>query len=626
MNSNKTSLKLKLSGAAALAIVLCGLVITVAGYASSVSRTDRDIAQQLDGVTTTYNHYVKDWLRAKGLALQGFPVQHEADALPIHLSQVRDSGGFDNVFLAYPDGTQSNANGVVLPPDNNDPRIWDWYIHAQQQRGEVVVENPTVAAATGATVVSMGITVPVEQGLAVLGADVEIADLIAQLNRVVLPGLGSLFIVNEQNRIFAHSDNRLLNQTVNAQTVGITPAELGRLGNSQISVNGVSQYLYTQPIDGTRFTTVVLVERDSVLAPIRASMGKTVALALLVVAICAALFGVMCQYLFRPLSYVSDALAEIAAGGGDLTQRIQIDSKDEIGTLADSFNAFVGTLQQLIGHMQLQARTLGELAESGELEANRSAEQLVEQQNETRQVATAIRQMAIATEEIASHAEGTSNEVERALAQSQQGGAMVELSRESIEGLSSEVTQATTVINELDKHAQAIDSILSNIQGIAEQTNLLALNAAIEAARAGESGRGFSVVADEVRVLSQRTQDSASEIQQMITTLQQSTQQAVQIMRGSSELAGRAVDNSREAATSLADIRNSTQQITEMVTQIATAVQEQTAVASEVTANTVSIKSIADGLVQDSEEARTRAQALRKESRELGDKIGEFSV
>ncbi len=199
-------------------------------------------------------------------------------------------------------------------------------------------------------------------------------------------------------------------------------------------------------------------------------------------------------------------------------------------------------------------------------------------------------------------------------------------SRVSINNLAEEVNQATSVISELNEHAQNINSILSTIQGIAEQTNLLALNAAIEAARAGEQGRGFAVVADEVRVLSQRTHTSTEEIQSMIATLQQTTSKAVGLMETSSQLAQCSVDDADQATVALEQINDSVALISDMATQIATAAEEQTHVTSEITLNTTTIKDVTDQLVEDAVAARHQAEALSDQATKLNDKVSTFVV
>ncbi|MEZ8092608.1 methyl-accepting chemotaxis protein [Photobacterium swingsii] len=624
------TLRQKLAVSASIAIILGGLVVTALSFISSLGRLDQDLSTRLKGVASAYNHYVVDWLDAKGTALSAMPTRISNDSVQQHLEQVRDSGKFDNVFLAYSDGSQDNANKVILPPGNDDPRQWGWFKNAIKLSGKVTVENPTVAAATGASVVSMGKAINIFGQQAVLGADVEMVDIIKQLDEVILPGKGYMFIANDEGNIFAHADTSLLNKPVNAKDRDLTFDLLQRLARSgqvsQQDITGNESYVFVAPIQGTNLNTVIVIDHDSVVAPLYTSLYEQLFTTLLAVIVCVFLFNMLCAYLFKPLQQVSDALALIAQGGGDLTQRIDIDTNDEVGDLARNFNRFVASLQTLISHIRAQGEELNHTSEAAERRAEQSALELNRQQDEITLVATAVTEMASATQEIASHAEQTARAAQDSTSHTTSGHALVTQSRESINNLATEVNEATQVIGELNSHAQGINSILSTIQGIAEQTNLLALNAAIEAARAGEQGRGFAVVADEVRVLSQRTHTSTEEIQSMIATLQTTTSKAVGLMETSTQLAQCSVDDADQATAALDQISGSVASISDMATQIATAAEEQTHVTDEITQNTTTIKDVTDQLAVDAQSSREQAQSLSQQASALNDKVAAFVV
>ncbi|MGL4476821.1 MAG: methyl-accepting chemotaxis protein, partial [Aeromonas veronii] len=196
----------------------------------------------------------------------------------------------------------------------------------------------------------------------------------------------------------------------------------------------------------------------------------------------------------------------------------------------------------------------------------------------------------------------------------------------SITDLATQVEQASNIIQELEKNAQEINTILSTIQGIAEQTNLLALNAAIEAARAGEQGRGFAVVADEVRVLSQRTHSSTVEIRNMIETLQRNTQGAVSTMHEGQLLAQNSVDDANNATHALEQITTSINQISDMATQISSAAEEQRAVTDEVSRNIQAVKDVSDELAVDADSSRHLSEQLKNISGELSNQVGMFRI
>lgn len=241
-------------------------------------------------------------------------------------------------------------------------------------------------------------------------------------------------------------------------------------------------------------------------------------------------------------------------------------------------------------------------------------------------VATAINEMAAATHEIANNSENTARHSEESVTACRDGSNQVSQAQNSLNSLAEEVRLATDVVTELEEHGNQISTILSTIQNIAEQTNLLALNAAIEAARAGEQGRGFAVVADEVRILSQRTHASTEEIQTMIETLQSTTKKAVGIMNDSRMLADTSVDDSHSAAASLTQIQHAVESISDMATQIASAAEEQASVTSEITRNTEGIRDVSNELAEEAHDAAAQAAALSDLSGELEQEISRFKL
>ncbi|MGR5231514.1 methyl-accepting chemotaxis protein [Vibrio rotiferianus] len=622
------SLKNKLAISASAAIILGGVLVEGLSFRDALQRLDVEVEQRLESTSASYNQYVSDWLLSKERALKSLSQDAEKSAIVTYLKQVKDSAAFDNVFLAYPDGTQDNANGVVLPPGNDDPRKWGWYTNTIANPSQVFIDNPTVAAATGANVVSLGKAINLHGQTSVLGADVEIGDIINSLDKVILPGKGYMFIANEQGNVFIHKNSKLLNQPISK--LGLNFQDIAAISQSahdrQVSIDGKTFVVFAKRIEGTKLTTVTVIDHDSLIEPLYDAVWGQIIATSVVVILCVALFNLLCNILFRPLYNVSNALSQIANGSGDLTQRIEVENRDEVGELAENFNLFVASLQELIGHIRHQAVDLNQRSEASTQRAIQSVDELNHQQQEITMVATAVTEMASATQEIASHAEQTAKAAIDSSTSTQNGHGLVVNTKESINNLSSEVNQASVVIGELNQHAQDINTVLSTIRDIAEQTNLLALNAAIEAARAGEQGRGFAVVADEVRVLSQRTHTSTEEIKSTIETLQQTTQRAVAIMERSSELAIGSVADADQAAMALDEINSAVALISDMATQIATAAEEQTHVTNEITQNVTTIKDVTDQLVIGAEESKHESSQLKSQAEDLNSKVATFKL
>lgn len=303
----------------------------------------------------------------------------------------------------------------------------------------------------------------------------------------------------------------------------------------------------------------------------------------------------------------------------DLSIRCDTNSKDELGLVAQHFNSMVDSFQQLIEEVVNSVDIMNHSCSELSLNATKASEGVNKQLNETDMVATAVTEMGATIEEIAKNTELAAGKAASTHDNAQQGRVGVEQTIVQIQSLADQLNESSSVVGELEKDSETIGSVLDVIRGIAEQTNLLALNAAIEAARAGEQGRGFAVVADEVRGLAMRTQESTEEIAGIIQTLQERTRSIVQLMEASQNLGGESAEQAAKAGTVLQQINSDVTNIMDMNTQIAAAIEEQSMVASEVNKNVVIIRDIAQGSAttaeenaQASNEVQQRAESLHK--------------
>ncbi|MCG5535736.1 methyl-accepting chemotaxis protein [Ectothiorhodospira mobilis] len=327
-----------------------------------------------------------------------------------------------------------------------------------------------------------------------------------------------------------------------------------------------------------------------------------------------------------PVRATTAHLRAIAEGDGDLTQRLPVESRDEIGDLSRAFNGFADRVHELVKQVVGAASQLAAAAEELSATSGETRQQVQHQKSEVEQVATAMNEMTSTVQEVARNAAEAAQTTRTTDEQAQTGGREVTQTIHTIETLAKEVEDAAEVIHHLSADSEEIGKVLDVIRGIAEQTNLLALNAAIEAARAGEQGRGFAVVADEVRTLASRTQESTNEVQDMIERLQSGASKAVKAMDQGRSRARDGVDQAGRAGQSLEVITRSVGTLNDMNSQIASAAEEQSAVAEEVNRNVVNINDGVEHTASGADQIASASEELARLAADLQDRVSRFKV
>lgn len=317
---------------------------------------------------------------------------------------------------------------------------------------------------------------------------------------------------------------------------------------------------------------------------------------------------------------------DLGQGEGDLAQRIEIKGNDEIAQLSKGFNGFIEKIHATMKEVALTSGSLSQAAESVSTKATSTHDNSQEQRDQTIQVVAAINQMGATISEIASNAATAADTANQASDNTQTGREVVMKAKEVISRLADDVETTNIVVTQLASTTKDIGSILGVIRDISEQTNLLALNAAIEAARAGEQGRGFAVVADEVRNLASRTADSTEEIQRMINQLQSDAQDAVSAMEAGKAVTIEGVTSTDEAVEVLISISERITDISDRNTQVATATEEQSTVVHTINQNIEEINAINEMTTATAEELADASRDLQALSSRLDKMVGSFKL
>ncbi|MHC8319573.1 methyl-accepting chemotaxis protein [Pseudomonas sp. GB2N2] len=405
-------------------------------------------------------------------------------------------------------------------------------------------------------------------------------------------------------------------------------------GNSQVLVPKLGYTEYLPKWDMAVGTSVNLDGIEAQVAVVEAKVQdrmegvllSIVGIAAVVLLVIAAAGMLLANTILRPLNLMKANLDDIAAGEGDLTRRLSITSQDELGQLAGSFNRFVDKIHGLVRQITEMTSQLTGLVNQVSDQAHRSDQAMERQRHETDQVATAINEMSAAAQEVAKSAQNAAVAAQQTDEEGQAAKRVVAGSIVKIHALVDDIRSSGVSLDSLQKDVSSIVSVLGVIRSIAEQTNLLALNAAIEAARAGEAGRGFAVVADEVRALASRTQISTQEIQGMIDRLQAGTQSAVEAMRRSSEAGDGTSAQANQAGASLDTMAQLIGTINSMNAQIASAAEEQTAVAEEINRSVHQIAVAVDTVADETQLGAQTSRSLADLGQRLGSLVGQFRI
>ncbi|WP_047250270.1 methyl-accepting chemotaxis protein [Chromobacterium subtsugae] len=572
------SLRSRLIALNALLMALFGLVLVTIVFTQMRSEIleglDNEFAASLKGQSSV----VTTWLGEKKQQIVAqTAVAGEADALRF-LKVGTKAGGFNVNYAGYADGRTLFSDDWVAPADYKVADR-DWYKQAQAA-GQPIVTDPYVDEATKKLTVTIAAPFNHNGAFAgVVGGDVMVDALVKSVLSLKVRGNGYAFIVDKKGTVIAHPQADLTLKPITSVVPALSADKLAQLVQndkaSDVDIGGKSMLISAQAIPGTSWVLALVADRDEILAPLHTLLYTIGGLTLLVFALMIPFASLVIGKMLAGLTRLKAAMEDIARGQGDLTLRLKDDGQDEIAATARAFNTFVAQLGHLfrglkgdaagvVGGVQDASQLVADVAQSSRHISDVSSSNAATLE----QITVSISHIADSARQADELASATGHNLASSADNMQRLSSGMENTVQSVRGLEE-------MLSSLDKRSQEISGITNVIRDIADQTNLLALNAAIEAARAGEQGRGFAVVADEVRKLAERTAQATLEISNMVGAIREETGRAVGDVNSTVQAVDEGVGLTREAVDNIAAIRASMLEVVAKMSEISNSTQEQ---------------------------------------------------
>jgi len=573
---------------------------------------------------------IQTWLTGRSLLIENLAQSVALNTDPANVSNLLEQQAITSTFMGAYLGNK-DGSFIIRPdskmPDGYDPRARPWYKSAESSSGSALTE-PYIDLASGQLVISIVDSVhKAGQSLGVVGGDLSLQAIADSLGALKFQGNGYAFLVSADGKILVHPDKALVMKNLSDAYPHNTP----RIGNeiSETEANGKTRIVAFAPIKGLSSVSWYIglsVDKDKAFSMLSNFRSSAVVATTVAVLIIIALLGLLIRALMQPLHVMTRAMEDIADGEGDLTRRLKVESQDEFGVLGSAFNRFVERIHTSISEVSSATQHVNEVAQRVVSTSNSSMLNSDEQASRTNSVAAAINQLGAAAQEIARNAAQASNQASDARGLAEDGQQVVERSIKAMHQLSEMLATSSTNIESLNSKTVNIGQILEVITSISQQTNLLALNAAIEAARAGEAGRGFAVVADEVRNLAHRTQESAQQIQTMIEELQVGARESVGTMGHSQRHSLESVEIANLAGERLSSVTQRIGEIDGMNQSVATATEEQTSVVESINMDINEINTLNQEGVENLQSTLRACSDLEQQAARLKQLVGSFRI
>ena len=576
----KLSLRAKLTSVILALAALITIAVTVGSYVQMREQLiNTGIRNEVRSTAAGSGALIKEWITTrKSIVAAGVQSAQTAEDPLAAIVQTAKSGKFEAAYLGTPDKQMITDHDMQLPA-GYDPTARPWY-KENVNATSTVMTDPYVDMSTKKLVISF--VEPVKKNgtfAGVLGTDVLLDDIVASVLGIKLVGDGYGMLISKNGQVLVHRDAARVTKPASDLVPELKPELLADLAKSgemrEITLDNTTKYFFVQAIDGTDLYLALAVDKSLALAPLSSLLWQALVMLVVILLIVVPLAGFLVSTQLSSIRHIHDTMVEIANGGGDLTRKIKISGNDEVAETAEAFNRFLDQLRSMFARIDEESLQLT----AGINNIHGVIEQL---SDDSQRLAELTSENAAAIEEITvsiSHIADSSHDVDKLTKDTDV------LSLESVsavKGVADETGESardvealSAMLNGLSQRSQEISGIIRVIKEIADQTNLLALNAAIEAARAGEQGRGFAVVADEVRKLAERTSQATVQITGMIEGVSGETSKAVENMQSTLTAVRGGANHSTEAAEKIDAIRQNIKEVVIKIEEIALSTKEQ---------------------------------------------------
>jgi methyl-accepting chemotaxis protein len=601
---------------------------TSINYIALKSNTQENLNRAIDEIGHSVSGNIANWLTNRLQIIDAIALNindiNSHDEIFNAVQQAVKAGKMKNTFVGLASTGKFILDDLTIElPADFDIRQRPWYLLAKQG-GKSSFTETYIDATTDQQVLTA--VAPILDGgkfVGAAGGDIVLNEISSILNEIDFRDLGYAYLMTSDGKILSHPDLKFVNKNV-SELLGSTPNFSSEL--NEINDKTIASFISIKGIASVDWYVGVVLDREKAYQPMVDARNVAIIVVIVSLLVTVILLQLLFSHLMKPIHRLNIAIKGISEGDGDLTQRLSVESQDEFGELSKNFNGFIETMHSSMQQVQESAANLelhiDQVRQSSHVGIDMSEQQL----NRGGSVSSAVTELNNSSQKISTNAVTASDLSSGMQAQSNEGLAALNDNIQSIEHLSDIMTQSSDEIEKLSSETKNIVSILDVIKGVSSQTNLLALNAAIEAARAGEAGRGFAVVADEVRQLAQRTQDAALEIETMIDNLESGTEAVVTSMEQSQKNSTSSVEKATIADNKMQLIIKSLQQVDVENHAVSEATQQQVSVIKSIDEDIAELMDLNQQGVQNLQQTQQACDSLQHEFTGLNGLVGKFKV